>query len=261
MNDTKKVGSVQSVKRTLKLLEVICAEKEIGIRELGRRTGFNRSTVQNFVSTMEEEGYLIKNTVTQKYYPSYKIVALGYQAVRRNDICSLARPVMEKIYSEFKGKGSIALSVLGEGCSIVYIDKIESHAEPVLSTSVGSRMPAHCVASGKAILAFFSEKERKKILLAEELKSYTNNTITDIDQLEQNLAEVRKNGYAISSEERISGFISVAAPISDYSERVVAAVSFAAFLNNIDVDDIPKIGVRLLNVSKEISELLGFKPS
>lgn len=252
---TRDSQTVQSVTRALELLEIISTEKEIGIRELSRRAGLSRGTVQRLISTLMERGYLTQNLSNQKYHLSLKLFQLGNRSLFQNELRSVARPILEDMQKRIQE--TILLGTL-DGTEVVYIDKLEVKQEIQLTSTVGSRVPAHCTATGKAILAFLPAQECEVILLASKLTSYTPRTLTHIAELTKEFAETRIRGYSIDNEERFPGMFSVGAPVWDYSGKVVGSVGIPGFVHRVPKERIPLLGEAVVAATREISMRLGF---
>jgi DNA-binding IclR family transcriptional regulator len=94
-------------------------------------------------------------------------------------------------------------------------------------TSLGARLYAHCSALGKVLLAYSEENEVRRIIKTAGLPRFTQNTITDEDELLQNLARIRKQGYAYDLEEILPDLCCVGAPIYNHKGQVIAAVSMS----------------------------------
>lgn len=250
--------TVQSVKRALNLLELISEEKEIGIRELSRRVDFSRSTVQNLVTTLEEEGFLIQNPSNAKYRLSFKLHNLGRHALEQFDLRSIVRPYLEKMMLEVEE--TVALGILDD-CEVIYVDRI-SFPEKEYFSFLGNRDPIYCTGIGKAILAHLPEIEQSRIFEKlnhqTKLKSFTEKTITNIDDLKRNLSVAKAIGYAISYEERLPGTVSVSAPIRAWEGRVLGAIAVHGFVNRITPERLPLIGQLVCRVSREINACFGY---
>jgi DNA-binding IclR family transcriptional regulator len=120
-------------------------------------------------------------------------------------------------------------------------------------------MPAYCTAAGKVHLAFMSDEEIDSILPNREFKKFTDNTITDRETLRKELREVEEKGYAIDDEELDLGVRCVAAPIRDYTRRIVGAISVSGPAMRINDERIEKEIVPLvLESAEELSTRLGF---
>ncbi len=246
---------VQSVQRAIRLIEVISAEKEIGIRELSRQTGLCRSTVQRLVSVLVEEGFVCQTPATQKYHLSFKLFQLGSKAIFQVDLRTIARPVLEKMQAHVQE--TITVGAMDNG-DIVYIDKLPGPQGPELAAMVGNRAPAHCTGTGKAILAFLPEPERKHAIQEKGLKAYTLRTITNMCELEMELANIRACGFAIDHEERFPGVVSLAAPVRNFQGKVVGAVGIPGSACRITAEKLPLISQYLLKAVHNISARLGY---
>lgn len=118
------------------------------------------------------------------------------------------------------------MNIISDG-KRVSIEKIESTQDIRYIIHLGESLPLYCGGSGKALLAFLSNEEIDKFITQEKLKKLGPNTITDPIKLKEHLKQIRKNGYAISFEERIKGSVSIGAPIFDFSGKVIASLSIS----------------------------------
>ena len=190
---------VRSINRAINIINLLANKKEEqGITELSLQLNLHKSTVHRLLVTLEDEGFIVQNTITQKYSLGLKFLELGNIVQERIEIKRLAFPVMQSLAQ--KTQESIDLNILIDD-KRVSIEKIDSPHDLRRIIQLGKSLPLYCGGSGKAILAFQSDTEIDRILDKEDLISYGVNTITDKVKLKKHLAEVRKNGYAISFEE------------------------------------------------------------
>jgi DNA-binding IclR family transcriptional regulator len=124
---------------------------------------------------------------------------------------------------------------------------------------VGSRLPAYCTAAGKVYLAFMSEDEINEILPGDTFQAHTDTTITTRKTLKEELEKVAEQGYAIDNEELDLGVHCVAAPIRDYTRRIVGSISVSGPSMRLGEERIVKELVPLvLSASEELSTRLGY---
>ncbi|WVX78856.1 IclR family transcriptional regulator C-terminal domain-containing protein [Niallia oryzisoli] len=109
---------------------------------------------------------------------------------------------------------------------VSYISKIEPKKSVKIQTTIGSYKPVHCTGLGKMLLAGSLDKENNHIYQL-PLDKYTENTITDHEQLIRELMKSEKQGYAIDNEEFEIGLYCIAAPIKDSVGQTIAAISIA----------------------------------
>jgi DNA-binding IclR family transcriptional regulator len=135
-----------------------------------------------------------------------------------------AKPILDKLVKECNVTSFVA--IFKEGY-IVYLDVVETDLTVRVVSRVGSRLPSYCTAAGKIHLAYMSDEEIDALLPTRELKGYTPNTLTDREQLKKELQQVAEIGFSIDNEELDPGVRCVAAPIRDYTRRIVGALSIS----------------------------------
>lgn len=254
---SKKEYVIQSVVHALDLLEAFKGENdELGVTELSKKLGLHKNNVFRLLATLELRGYIEQDKQTGNYKLGVKVLELGQQFVKHLGLLRQAHPVMRYILS--KCNENVYISVL-RGASCVYIDGLEANQVVKVTSRIGNRLPLHATASGKILLAYEQEDEVSKYFPSEELKRFTDFTITSRSAFLQVLKEVRKSGYAMDSEELDLGVRCVAAPIRDYTRKVVGAVSISAPSIRMNDEKIQNFYIPLIvEAGKEISHRLGY---
>jgi DNA-binding IclR family transcriptional regulator len=249
-----KKRSSQSLDRSLDILECFGPrEPELGLGELARRVGLPKSTTHRFLATLVRRGYAVQ-AAPGRYRAGIRLWELGCVAVAQVGLREAARPTMEWLARETQE--TIHLAVL-DGHEIVYIDKIES-TQPVQAYSrIGGRMPAFCVATGKAMLAH-QPPECLADLVRRGLARYTPRTITDPDRLRKVLQRARRDGYAVNQGEYRVDVGGVAAPLKDHLDRVVGAVGVTAPLSRLPRARVKALVPLVARAAAEISGRLGY---
>ena len=246
---------IESIKRAIQILNSFTIkEKELGVTELSKKLMLHKSTIHRILITLEDEGFIIKNQSTQKYHLGLKLFELGHIVQNQMEIRSISLPVM-KIFAE-KTQESVDLNVISEG-KRVSIEKIESSQDIRKIIQIGKILPLYCGGSGKALLAFLPDKEIGMFVMQEKLVKLGPNTITDPKKLKEHLNQIRKNGYAISFEERVLGSVSIGAPIFDHSGKVVASLSVSGPISRFDKKKISLFVSLIKEATEKISSLLG----
>ena len=142
---------------------------------------------------------------------------------------------------------------------IVYLDVIETNLTVRVVSRVGSRLPAYCTASGKVHMAHMSEEELDELLASMKFVQHTPTTISNADALRKAIEQVRENGYAIDDEELDPGVRCIAAPIRDYTRRIVGAISISGPSMRISDERIKTELVPLvLKSAADLSTRLGY---
>ena len=150
----------------------------------------------------------------------------------------------------------ISLYVLGEGNRIC-VEAVKSRYGIARVTQVGKILPLHCGASGKVLLAYLPEEIRKDMICSRPLEKFTPKTITDPVELEADLEKIRRDGYALSFEEREAGTYSVVAPVMGKSGKILASLSICGPIFRFPDEQREKNIAAALDAAAEISKALG----
>jgi IclR family KDG regulon transcriptional repressor len=232
-------------------------EFEMGISALAARLGLAKSTVHRLATTLVEYDILEQNRETGKYRLGLALFELGALVRRKMDAASESRGQMHSLV-ESTGE-TVQLAVL-DHLSVLYIRIRESRQAVRMSSSPGSRAPAHCTSVGKVLMAH-QPAEVVQLIIEGGLKRYTDNTITSPDKLREELAAVQSRGYAIDDEEIEVGLRCVAAPIRDHTGQVTAAISVAAPVQRMSKKNLQTTVPIVIAAADSISRRLGYLPS
>ncbi|OFW24335.1 MAG: hypothetical protein A3H27_10800 [Acidobacteria bacterium RIFCSPLOWO2_02_FULL_59_13] len=210
-----------TLNKGLRLLEALCtSDKRRGVTELAHELGLQKSNVYRLLQTLAALGYVDQEAEGARYGPTLRIWEYGAMVADRLDLRTVARPSLSKLAEETEE--TVHLSILSR-LEVVYIDKVDSPFPLRAYSRVGGRAPAHCVATGKALLAF-ADDETLELLARVKLKRFTNTTITSQSKLLKELKAVRQRGYALNRGEWREGVNGLAMPIFDHTRKAVAAV-------------------------------------
>jgi IclR family KDG regulon transcriptional repressor len=201
----------------LDILEALSGVEDSSLTELGRRLGVSGPTLFRILATLVARGYAEKHPATGRYRATLKSWALGAQVVRRLTLRDVARPHLESLLAETREAPHLAVL---EGDGVVVIERLEAPHPVRVDTYVGQRAPAHCSATGKAILAFQPGPPSSG-----PLTRYTSATIDDQAALARELTQVRQRGYAVNQEEWRRGVCAIAVPLRGQGSAVVASLS------------------------------------
>lgn len=245
MTNPKK--TVNAVRTSLEILEALKKHGEMGITELANEVGVSKGTVHNHLSTLEHEDYVVKSK--KAYQLGFRFVDLAHHAKDRVDIYDLARQEVEKIGNK---SGEMALYTREEhGLGVcLYRSLGEDAVETPLY--VGHRSKLHHTAVGKAILAHLPRERVERIVDRRGLEAYTENTITDSEELFDELEEIRERKIAFNHEETIPGLVGVGAPIVNRYDDVAGAISVIGPASRMDEDrfysEIPDMITQSINI-------------
>jgi DNA-binding IclR family transcriptional regulator len=216
---------LQTIQKAGELLALFDREhSEWGVREVSAKLKMAKSSTHDLMSTLAKLGFLNK-TEDNRYRLGWRLVTLSETLLATTELRKEARPLMEDLAAQYQE--TIHLAVLDD-TQAVYVDKLEGRqAVRVELTSLGARLYAHCSALGKVLLANSELGEVKRIIQTAGLPRFTSNTITEEDVLVQELAKIRKQGFAYDLEEILPDLCCVAAPIHNHKGQVIAAISMS----------------------------------
>jgi DNA-binding IclR family transcriptional regulator len=246
----------QSVSRAVALLKSFSdAQPEWTLGELAHRVGLTKATAHRLLAALESERLVVRNAATGGYRPGPELVALGGIAVRSNDLRTVSRPVLEALASE-SGE-TTTLEVLS-GSSVVILDEVSSRHMLGMSQDVGARLPVHATSTGKLLLANLDQSEVDAALDG-PLQRLTDRTVTSRRQLREQLRTICDDGFAVTDGELEDGFIAVAAPVVDFSGRVVAAISVGGPEGRLTTERLRQVVDQTRAAAAEISHRIGYR--
>lgn len=250
-------SALSTFDKGLGVLEALATAEGAGgltLTELSRRLGMHRSTVFRFLATLQARGYVERVPGTSSYRPGVQVLLLASSWLNDLDIRRVAKPILQALCES--SQELVHLTILEQG-DVVTIDRIEGRQPVSLQTGIGNRRPAHCTASGKAILAYLADDARERIVAA-GLTAMTADTITAPDILRRQLAEVRQRGYAIDQGEHFEGVCCVAAPVFGHERTVVASISIAGPAPRMPASRITQLGEEVVLAAGAVSRQLGY---
>ena len=220
--------------RALLILETLAnAGRAMTPTELGAEIGLPKPTVHRLCTTLEGEGFLIREPQDGRLRPAQRARALadGLQIASRVEI--LRRLVLKSVADR-----------IGETCNLaapgnsgmVYLDRVDTPWPLRFQLPVGTEVPFHCTASGKLFLSTFHGRALDSILASLDLAQEGPNCATTPDELRQRLEQVREAGYSWDNEEFMAGMIAFAAPIRDRAGRFIAALAFHAPVQRVSFE-------------------------
>lgn len=249
--------AIQSVLRATDILELFLnGEKELSVKEIADEMGLSKSTVHGLIKTLAAKGYLYQNEESSKYQLGMKLFQLGHMVEKQLDIAAVSRPIIHKLVNGLQETVHLVSFDQGEA---IYIEKKEGTHSLRIYSQVGRRAPLHCTGVGKAILAFLPEKEQARLLETLQLEAFTEKTIVHKSTLETELADIKRQGFAIDDEEIEIGLKCTASPIFNYQGKVVGSISCAVPTVRLTEKHKQDIIVGIQRAAVEISTALGYR--
>jgi IclR family KDG regulon transcriptional repressor len=239
----------------LRILEHLArADRPQGVTDVAVALGLSKSSVHRPLTTLLRLGYVDQELDSGRYVASLKLWEVGSSVLARLDLKRVAAGPMAELAAA-TGE-TVHLSIL-DGRDVVHIDKIECDHPIRAYSRVGGRVPAHCIATGKAMLAFQPESLIEAV--AANLTPATSETVVDRPRLLVELAQIRRNGIAISRGGWEPGVDGIAAPIRDLTGSVVAGVGISGPAIRLRSRQCARHAPLVADAAARISRALGFR--
>lgn len=213
-------NTVNSVERTFRVVRGLQELDGAGVTALAAHLELPKSTVHNYLNTLAREDYVVKDG--EEYRVGLRFLEHGAYARNQQNIFEIARPELDRLADETGELVNLLVEEHGMG---TYLYRTRGDDAVRVKEHVGNRAHLHGMALGKSILAHLPEARVEEILDTHGLPQTTEATITDREQLAEELEQIREDGVAFDDEERLSGLRCVAAPVLSNDQRVLGAIS------------------------------------
>src|SRR3954468_7255074 len=255
MSNTGDAGGVQSVDRALTILSILARVGQVGVTEIATEIGVHKSTAFRLMSTLEAHELVEQTEERGKYRLGLGLLRLAGASSARLDVVQEARPVCRRLASDCGETVNVA--VLSDSAAL-YVDQFSGSAALPSHNWVGQHIPLHATSNGKILLSGLERDEVDRRV--EKLPAYTSRTITDRRTLHRELDEVRREGYAVATDELEVGLTALAAPIHSAHGDVVASVSVSGPTFRLPDDHLKGLVPVVIEAAEQISRRLGWDP-
>lgn len=241
----------QAVDRAAELLSLVVESTQPrSFTDLSHETGLAKSTVSRLLQALERHGFLLRdNAGLFRPGPLFSLYALRHEPT--DGLVDVTSKTLRKIADETGETVNLAVSRTG---IVMEVAQIDSSYLLGATNWVGTDVPAHCSAQGKVLYAFGALNPPD-----EPLEPLTPQSITEPAALQRELRNVRRQGYAISTEELEAGLVAVAAPLRTRDGTTIAAIGITGPLTRM-ADRTTSLGQLLMTETRRLSRQLGFRP-
>jgi DNA-binding IclR family transcriptional regulator len=227
-------------------------DQSLGLTELSKRCGIAKPTVHRLASQLIEARLLEREG--QRYRLGVRLFELGQRVPSARRLRDAAMPFLEDLYVATRETVHLAVP---DGTQVMYLEKLSGHRPVDAPSRVAGRMPMHCTATGKAILAY-SAPDTIAAVLGAPLPRRTPYTQTVPSVLRAELTEIKRIGIAYEREETRLGYVSVAAPIFGPEQRLIGAVSVTGPAYRVTLDS---LGATVSTGARALSRVLATSPA
>jgi IclR family transcriptional regulator, acetate operon repressor len=245
-------NEVRSVDRAASILLALGGwNGEAGVTEIARSLGLHKSTASRLLATLQKSGLVHQDGESGKYRLGVTLVRLGGQAERTMDLRSMANPELVRVARSVRE--ATTLGVL-DGDSVTTVAWAD--AAGIAQARTDRYMPIHATATGKVLLS--RRPEREVIRLSKPgLQPFTSQTIVRVDLLLEEVARVRRRGYATAFGEHQVAVNAVAVPVFDNRGDIVAAIAVRAPGNRISPGRVPELVERIREAAFVLTGRIG----
>ncbi|MBZ6384342.1 MULTISPECIES: IclR family transcriptional regulator [Pantoea] len=241
---------MQSLIKSLKVLEMVAEKQPVSVGELAKMMSMPKTTVQRILWTFHEAGWLrLIEGDMPRWAISPRVLSVRPDELTGGGLASAIQEPMAELRNATQE--TVYVSVYDGSSAVVVIDRLES-PHPVRAVSpVGDIAPIHSTANGMAILAFLPELQIEKIING-ELNSFNPSTITQPEQLRDELNRVRERGYSINRGYYRAGIFAVGAPVFDAMHQPVASICISMPDSRYREDKIAEWGALTMQAAQSI---------
>ncbi|AYG62806.1 IclR family transcriptional regulator [Rhizobium jaguaris] len=249
-------SEVKSAGRILDILEYMAERREaVALSQIIRDLTLPKSSAHGLIQTLTARGHLVQDAAGR-----YMLVEAGRHGFpfRRHEepLIVTATPFMERL-RDLSGE-TVLLSTMNAHCDVRRLAKCVSHHPVRYDVNMDAAISAYCTATGRVMLAYAPQPTVEDYLSRVRFLSYTRYTITELQDIRDILAKVRRDGYAINDQEFVTGSTGIAAPLFDANGNVVAALNLGTLTSRY-VERREALLLMLRSTADEISRSLGYR--
>ena len=253
---TARVAGTRTIARAIALLRAFDGARPAWrLAELARASRLHRATAHRLLAALELEGMVARDPGGELYRLGPEAIALGARALRATDLRGVSRAELETLAH---GSGETATLEVPAGHEMLILDEVAGGALVGATPMLGERWPVHATSTGKAILAALPAGEPSRAG-AGRLARFTERTVVSRAALDRQLAEARRRGYAVASEELELGYVAVGAAVHGHDGQPVAAISLGGPSLRMTPRRIASLGRTVREAAARISSALGHR--
>ncbi|MGD9866574.1 MAG: IclR family transcriptional regulator [Hyphomicrobiales bacterium] len=189
--------------------------------DVAGRMGISRQAAHRLLRQLEDNGLLLR-LPEDRYVIGPKMRRMAVDALSAGNPIAPVRAILESVVAKVEETCNLGMI---DGHELIYIDRVECNWPLRVPLRPGSRVPLHCTAMGKLLLAYLPTRRRHRLLDVLPLTRYTERTYTEKEAFAAHLADIRGLGYSINNQEDSVGLIALAVPIRNSANTVFAGLA------------------------------------
>ncbi len=250
---------VQTIDKALEVIEILSEDgfqEGLGVSELSTKLNIGKSTVHRIVDTLTARNYIEQCQDTKKYRLGWRLFEIGNVIPQQRNLYNFDISILQDLCNRYQETVNLGVRV---DDSVVTISKVTAKGSLIANLQIGARESLHGTAMGKALISEMTKEEVVKIFGDRKLEAYTTATITDIDELMDELRRIRKQGFSVDDEEFSAGLTCLAMPVRDFNNEIVAAISVSGASIRQTYSKIEDIKSGLKEATDKLSYFLGWQ--
>jgi len=248
--------SINAVATSFTVIEhMATASTPLGVSDIARLMDTGRPLVYRHLRTLVELGYVAQDPLTEKYMLTPRLFHIGQAVAEQNDFLSAARRIMPDLAGQVKMTVSVS-QVETRGVRVLDILRHRSTIE--ITTPPGTLFGFHSSAQGRIALAFCPDLFEKRVA-SKNLQVWSGNTVTSLESLVAELEKIKKQGWAVSSEEVLIGITALAAPVFDGHGALAGTIAIVGSTQTLEAKPDPEIVSSVVAAAQKISQQLGYR--
>ena len=244
---------MQSLARGLLALGAVAKGRgqPVTAREVAALTGLSVATARRCLYTLNATAYVRANRLGA--VPGASLAGLAADYAGSSPIITLGGPILDELRAELRE--SVSLAVFDRGQPTI-VATSTSESLLTLDLPVGATLPVHCTSAGKLYLAYLPDEALDRRLRMTDLKAHTDRTITSPAVLRDELAHVRRRGFAVSDQELALGIRTVGAPVRNARGTVIGSVNLTMLVGAVGLRDLrARVVPALMRAAARLSAL------
>ena len=218
-----RVTEDSSTLRAFGVLELVAhADGPLSLDELTQLCGLPKPSVFRILGLLQRGGLVQREPASKRYCIGVRLSRLALEVMMRSPQRARRHAILQQLVAEI---GETCNLTMLDGNEVLYLDRVETSSPVRVHLAAGSRVPLHCTASGKLFLSQLSDSQAATLLGPGPYRRFTENTITDPEELQKALRRIRSEGMGTDVGEFLEGSVAVSVPVTDAQGRVCATVA------------------------------------
>lgn len=253
-HDKTAQNTIKSLDRAMEVFEFLSEDQGKPLTMIAAETDQSPATVYRILVTLEGRGLVEFDHEEQVWHIGPRAFVIGARFLRRTSLLERARPVMRKLMEATGETANLGIEKEGQ---VLFLSQVETHANIRAFFPPGTLSPMHASGIGKALLAFWSSDSLDRFLSETEFQRFSDHTITEPDALKDDLALIRRQGFAVDNEEKNPGMRCIAAPVFDLNKEAVAGISVSGPTSRIGEDEVLHLSRSVIDAARELTLAIG----